>query len=83
MAALLSTRGEPLRAGGIGTLGAMIRLTQMIAPQLGETFPPWQGMQYMCDIFSGAGKLHPIDNQRYADKRWANISGYLAKLGAW
>jgi hypothetical protein len=38
-----------------------------MAPQRRETFPPWQGMQYMRDMFSGAGKLHPIDNRRYAD----------------
>lgn len=74
---------KPFKAGGIGTLGAMIRLTQLIAPQPGETFPPWQGMQYMRDMFSGAGKLHPLDNQRYADMRWTTISGHLAKLGAW
>lgn len=74
---------KPLGAGGIGMLGAMIRLTRMIAPQHDETFPPWQGMQYMRDMFSGAGKLHPIDNQRYPDMRWTSIGAHLATLGRW
>ena len=69
---------KPLGAGGIGTLSMMICLTQLLAPQRRETFPPWQGMQYMRDMFSGAGKLHPIDNRRYPDLRWTSVREHLA-----
>jgi nucleoside-diphosphate-sugar epimerase len=80
---LAGTSYKPLSAGGIRMLGAMISLTQIIAPQRNATFPPWQGMQYMRDMFSGAGKLHPIDNQRYTDIRWTSVSAHLKKLGRW
>ena len=74
---------EPLGAGGIGMLGAMIRLTRLLAPQRDVTFPPWQGMQYMRDMFSGAGKLHPLDNHRYPNLSWTRIGDHLSRLGPW
>ena len=74
---------KPLGAGGIGTLGVMIRVARLVAPQPGVTFPPWQGMQYMRDMFSGAGKLHPLDNQRYPELRWTSVRQHLTKLGGW
>ena len=74
---------KPLGAGGIGVMGAMIRLTRLLAPQRDVTFPPWQGMQYMRDMFSGAGKLHPLDNHRYPDLRWTRIADHLSRVGSW
>lgn len=74
---------KPLGVGGIGVLGAMIRLTRLLAPQRDATFPPWQGMQYMRDMFSGDGKLHPLDNRRYPDLRWTRIADHLARLCPW
>jgi len=74
---------KPLGAGGIGTLSLMIRLTKLLAPQRSKTFPPWQGMQYMRDMFSGQGKLHPLDNQRYPDLRWTSVEDHLGRLGHW
>ncbi len=32
--------------------------------------PTWQGMQYMVNMFSGAGKLEPLDNDRYPELTW-------------
>ena len=87
IAAILSELGgrayKPLGAGGIGTLGAMIRLARLVAPQPDAVFPPWQGMQYMRDMFSGAGKLDPLDNNRYLGLRWTSIRQHLAQLGGW
>ena len=40
-------------AGSIGSLGVMIRIAKLIAPQLQAPFLPCQGMQYMRDMFSG------------------------------
>ncbi|WP_375410812.1 hypothetical protein [uncultured Methylobacterium sp.] len=49
-----------------------------MAPGKGQVFPPWQGMQYMRDMFSGDGKLAPLDNGRYPDLRWTSIRAVLA-----
>ena len=68
-----------LRAGGIASLGVLIGITKLIAPQPKEAFPPWQGMQYMRDMFSGQGKLSPLDNGRYPDLRWTSVAEHLAR----
>lgn len=67
-----------LCAGSIGSLGVMIRVAKLVAPQPHAAFPPWQGMQYMRDMFSGRGKLHPLDNDRYPDLRWTSAREQLA-----
>lgn len=69
-----------LGAGGIGALGLMIRTAKLVAPQPGGTFPPWQGMQYMRDMFSGAGRLTPIDNARYPDVRPTPVIEHLRAI---
>jgi hypothetical protein len=43
-----------------------------------DTFPPWQGMQYMRDMYSGLGALEPLDNARYPELRWAPVREVLA-----
>ena len=35
-------------------------------------------MQYTRDMFSGRGKLHPLDNDRYPDLRWTSVRELLA-----
>ena len=73
--------GEPyrtLRVGGIGSLGILIRLAKTVAPQPRAAFPSWQGMQYMRDMFSGRGKLHSLNNDRYPDLRWTPVREQLA-----
>ncbi len=80
-AAMTETTGECYRTlwvGSIGSLGVMIRIARLIAPQPGEVFSPWQGMQYTRDMFSGRGKLHPLDNDRYPDIRWTSVRELLA-----
>jgi hypothetical protein len=67
-AAMSEVTVEPrrtLQVGGVGSLGALIRLAKLVAPQPGAAFPPWQGVQYMRDMFSGRGTLDPLDNDRY------------------
>ena len=68
----------PLWAGNLAILGGMINLAQQLAPQPGETFPAWQGMQYMRDMFSGRGQLSPLDNARYPDLLWTSVRDYLS-----
>jgi nucleoside-diphosphate-sugar epimerase len=42
-----------------------------------SVFPPFQGMQYLHNMFSGKGKLEPLDNDRYPDVRWTTIRALL------
>ncbi|HEX6039198.1 NmrA family NAD(P)-binding protein [Longimicrobium sp.] len=67
-----------LRAGRLGLLRVLIRIARTVAPQPGEVYPPWQGMQYMHDMFSGRGELHPLDNGRYPELRWTTARDVLA-----
>ena len=73
MGEVTGERYRTLWAGSIGMLGALIRVTKLIAPGADEAFPPWQGMQYMRDQFSGRGKLHCIDGARYPDLTWTSV----------
>lgn len=45
----------------------------------GDVFPAWQGMQYMVDMYSGAGKCEPLDNDRYPDLKWTKVESFLVK----
>jgi len=67
-----------LRVGGIGSLGALIRLAKLVAPQPRAAFPPWQGLQYLRDMFSGRARLTPLDNGRYPELRWTSVHEALA-----
>lgn len=44
-----------------------------------DVFPAWQGMQYMANMFSGAGKLDPLDNDRYTELKWTNAEELLTQ----
>jgi hypothetical protein len=68
------------RAGGLGTLGTLIRVTRTLAPGGKELFPVWQGMQYMRNMFDGRAKLEPLDNERYPSIRWTTVRDVLSSL---
>ena len=73
--------GEPfklLRVGHLGVLGAMIKVTKALMPASDDVFPPWQGMQYLHNMFTGRPKLAPLDNARYPDIRWTSVQEVLA-----
>ncbi len=81
-AAMTETTGERYRtlwAGSLGSLGLMIRIAKRLAPGTDDVFPPWQGMQYMRDQFSGRAMLEPLDNARYPDLRWTSVKTLLAE----
>ena len=67
-----------LRAGGLGLLKTMTAITKKLAPGKGEVFPPWQGMQYMHNMYTGLPKLQPLDNDRYPAMRWTSVKEVLA-----
>jgi nucleoside-diphosphate-sugar epimerase len=59
--------GKPfklLRVGGLWVLGSLIKVTKTLMPTSDDVFPPWQGMQYLHNMFTGLPKLVPLDNAR-------------------
>jgi len=79
--AVTGQRFRRLRAGGLWLLKLMIRITRRLAPAPKEVFPPWQGMQYLHNMFTGQPKLAPLDNDRYPDLRWTSVQELLATRG--
>ena len=82
MSEVSGTRYRPQWVGGLGSLGLMIRVAKVVAPQLAAAFPAWQGMQYMRDQFSGLVRLTPLDNDRYRGIAWTSVRDHLAGLPA-
>jgi nucleoside-diphosphate-sugar epimerase len=70
-------RFKLLRAGDLGRFEKVIRLTRTLSPGTDDVYPPWQGMQYMRDMFDGRAKLEPLDNPRYPDLRWTTVRDIL------
>ena len=66
-----------LRPGGLGGLKTMINITRILFPKKEEVFPPWQGMQYLHNMYSGLPKLHPLDNDRYPSIHWTSVQEVL------
>lgn len=67
-----------LRAGGLWVLKLMIKITRRLVPASNEVFPPWQGMQYLHNMFTGLPKFASLDNDRYPDIRWTKVREVLA-----
>jgi nucleoside-diphosphate-sugar epimerase len=67
------------RIGGLGGLKIMIRITRTLMPKEDEVFPPWQGMQYLHNMFTGLPKLAPLDNERYPGIHWTTVREVLQK----
>lgn len=78
--AVTGRRFGRLRAGGLWLLKLMIQATRRLAPAPDEVFPPWQGMQYLHNMFTGAPKLAPLDNARYPEIRWTPLREVLATV---
>ena len=66
-----------LRAGELTRLEKIIRFTQRVAPGTDDVYPPWQGMQYMHNMYDGRAKLEPLDNDRYGGLRWTGVREVL------
>jgi hypothetical protein len=67
-----------LRPGGLGTLGAPIKVARAFTAGEKELYPAWQGMQYMRNMFDGRAKLEPLDNDRYPAIHWATARDVLS-----
>jgi hypothetical protein len=72
-------QGVPYRPSWMGTVGSMefmIRVMRLFGGE-NDIFPAWQGMQYMVNMFSGEGKLHPLDNHRYPELGWTKVDEFF------
>lgn len=65
------------RAGSLRRLETLIKITRVLLPRSGALYPPWQGMQYVHNMFSGRAKLEPLDNDRYPAMRWTTVRDVL------
>lgn len=72
---------SPLWVGSAGFLAGMAGFMRRfgIGGKENDVFPAWQGMQYTINMFSGDGKLDPLDNDRYPDIKWTQIEEILSK----
>jgi hypothetical protein len=71
------TKFRLLRAGSLDGLQTMIKVTRTLLPKKQDIFPPWQGMQYLHNMFTGVPKLAPLDNQRYPGMYWTSVQELL------
>ncbi|KAH7190260.1 NmrA-like protein [Fusarium oxysporum] len=69
-------RYKPSWMGTVGTMEFMIWAMRLFGGET-EIFPTWQGMQYMVNMMSGAGKLEPLDNSRYLDLMWTKLEDFF------
>ncbi len=81
MTTLSGRRFRLLSVGGLRVLGALIKVGRAVMPAPDDPFPPWQGMQYLHNMFEGRGVLAPLDNDRYPDIRWTPVRDVLAARG--
>jgi nucleoside-diphosphate-sugar epimerase len=66
------------RAGGLGRLAMLIKITRAVLFKSKALYPPWQGMQYFHNMFSGLPKLEPLDNDRYPGMKWTTVREFIA-----
>jgi Predicted nucleoside-diphosphate-sugar epimerases len=72
--------GDPFkltRAGRLGRLALIIRIARTLFPAPNTLYPPWQGMQYLHNMFDGRAKLLPLDNSRYVGMTWTSVRSVL------
>ena len=67
-----------LHAGSLRRLETLIKFVRAVFPQKNVLYPPWQGMQYVHNMFSGCAKLEPLDNDRYLGMRWTTVREVIA-----
>jgi nucleoside-diphosphate-sugar epimerase len=66
------------RAGGLRRLETLIKIMRTVLPRNNALYPPWQGMQYLHNMFSGLASLAPLDNDRYPNMQWTTARDVLA-----
>ena len=79
MTDLTGKRFRLLRGGSLGRLEKLTWVARKVAPQPDEVFPPWQGMQYTHNLFSGIAKMVDLDNTRYEGIAWTKVRDVLRR----
>lgn len=67
-----------LKPGGLGVFNVLINVTKFFVPGTTELYPPWQGMQYMHNMYSGLTKFEKLDNDRY-QMSWTKARDVLSQ----
>lgn len=68
-----------LRGGSLRRLERIIWLMRTLAPARDDLYPPWQGMQYMHNMFDGRARLAPLDNERHPEVRFTRVREQLQR----
>ncbi len=76
MTELTGKKFKVFRPGSLDLFKTIIKITKFLSPETDELYPPWQGMQYMHNMYSGIAKFDRIDNERYPLK-WTTAKDLL------
>ena len=76
MTSISGKKFKLLKPGGLNLLKTMIKVARFVQPAPGETYPAWQGMQYMHNMYKGDSILRPLDNDRY-QVEWTKVPEIL------
>jgi hypothetical protein len=79
MTELTGKKHSVLKPGGLTLFNSLIKLTKVFVPGENEVYPPWQGMQYMRNMYSGECKFKHLDNKRYS-MNFSNSKTLLANF---
>ncbi|GAA4667948.1 NmrA family NAD(P)-binding protein [Frondihabitans cladoniiphilus] len=81
-ASMTEITGTPFKlqwSGTTGTLAAMSKVARRFSKS-DDTFPAWQGMQYLVSMYSGQAQLRHVDNARFGDDHvWTTTRDVLAE----
>jgi hypothetical protein len=78
MTEITGRKHKVFRPGGLRLFKGLIQATKFFVPGSNELYPPWQGMQYMENLYSGITKFVKLDNDRYP-VRWTKAKELLLK----
>ena len=79
MSELTGKKFKVFRAGNLGLFKFIIGLTKLLSKDTNELYPPWQGMQYMHNMYSGVAKFDRVDNDRYK-MQWTTVKALLERF---
>ncbi len=65
-------------AGSTGVLSTAARAMRRVGRDEQETFPAWQGMQYLVSMYSGEAELRHVDRERFGAHTWTSVRDVLA-----